>query len=77
VPLLRCERDVLAGIWATEERRKCDGYVDQEDELDCVDGVAGVWCVTDDGYGDTMRMLAWEDRQRGAVRRTKRGMAAR
>jgi hypothetical protein len=39
---LRCERDVLAGIWAAEERRKGNGYVDQEEELDRVDRVACV-----------------------------------
>lgn len=61
MPLLRCERDVLAGIWAAEERRKRDGYVDQEEELDCVDGVACVWCVANDRYGDAERLLACED----------------
>ena len=77
MPLLRCERDVLASIWAAEERRKRDGYVDQEEELDRVDGVAGVWCVADDGYGDTKRTLDLEDRRRGPARRTRRDMAAR
>ena len=48
MPLLQCERDVLAGIWAAEERRKRDGYVDQEEKLDCVDDVTCVWCVADD-----------------------------
>lgn len=58
MPLLRCERDVLAGIWAAEERRKGDGDVDQQEELDCVDGVARIWCVANDRYGNTGRMLA-------------------
>jgi hypothetical protein len=58
VPLLRCKRDVLTGIWTAEERRKCDGYVDQEEELNCVDGVACVWRVANDRYGDTGKMLA-------------------
>lgn len=48
MPLLRCERNVLAGIWAAEERREGDGDVDQEEELDGVDGVARVWCVADE-----------------------------
>jgi hypothetical protein len=61
VPLLRCERDVLAGIWAPEERRKGDGYVDQEEELDGVDGVACVWSVANDRYGDAGSLLACED----------------
>jgi hypothetical protein len=58
---LRCERDVLAGVWTAEEGRKCDGDVDQEEELDCVDGVACVWSIANDRYGDTGRMLAYED----------------
>jgi hypothetical protein len=59
--LLRCERDILAGIWAAEKRRKGDGYVDQKEELDRVDGVACVWRVANDRYGDAERLLARED----------------
>jgi hypothetical protein len=58
VPLLRCERDVLAGVWFTEERRESDGHVYQEEDLDGVDGVARVRRVADDLDRDTGRVLA-------------------
>ena len=61
MPLLRCERDVLACVWTAKERRKCDGDVDQEEDLDCVDCVACVWRVADDRYGNAGRLLAEED----------------
>lgn len=48
MPLLGCERDVLAGVRAAEERRQGDGCVDQKEELDRVYYVACVWCVADD-----------------------------
>jgi hypothetical protein len=48
VPLLRRERDVLAGVWAAEERREGDGHVYQKEELNRVDGVVRVRCVPDD-----------------------------
>jgi hypothetical protein len=61
MPLLRCERDVLASVRTAEERREGDGYVDQEEELNCVDGVAGVRRIANDRYGDAVRLLAWKD----------------
>jgi hypothetical protein len=77
VPLLWCEGNVLTGVRSTEERRKCDGYVDQEEELDCVDGVVRVWCVTDDRYGDAESLLARVNLSSVPLRRTRRDMVAR
>jgi hypothetical protein len=58
VSLLRCERNVLAGVWAAEERGEGDCHVDQKEELDCVDGVARVRCVADDLDRDAGKVLA-------------------
>jgi hypothetical protein len=58
VPLLGCERDVLAGVWSAEERREGDGHVDQKEELNCVNGVARVRSVADDLDRDARRVLA-------------------
>lgn len=62
MPLLRCERDVLAGVWAAEERGEGNCYVYEEKQLDGVDGVARVRCVADDLDGDAERMLARDPR---------------
>jgi hypothetical protein len=58
VPLLGCERDIFAGVWFTEERRECDCHVEQEEDLNYVDGVARVRGVANDLDRDAGRVLA-------------------
>ena len=57
MPLLWCEGDILASVWAAEDRCESYGHVYQEDQLDgvqdvgcvrrvadCLDGNAGMRC---------------------------------
>ena len=52
MPLLWCERDVLAGVRAAEDRGEGYGHVDQEEQLGRVEDVGCVWSVADGVDGD-------------------------
>jgi hypothetical protein len=58
VPLLGCEWDILAGVWAAEKRRQRDGHVHEEEQLNCVDCVTCVRRVADELNGDAGRLSA-------------------
>jgi hypothetical protein len=55
VPLLGCEGNVFAGVWAAEDRGEGYGHVDEEEQLDCVQDVGCVWSVADGADGDAGR----------------------
>ena len=52
MPLLWCERNVFAGVWAAEDRGEGYGHVDQEEQLGRVEDVGCVWSVADGVDGD-------------------------